>query len=73
MSDVVIRFAKHQKLPYGYRVEWWESNEMYQWVKAEFSEFPENPNTYGLAFCNRWSAYRNAWAHFKLTNEVDHE
>ena len=55
MEKIKINFAKHQKLPEGYRIEWWESVEHYVWVKDNETE--------SVIFADRWQAYRSAWAH----------
>lgn len=55
--DQIIGFAPNTKLPPGYTVQWWESDEMYRWVLSE--------DVYGVANCNRFRARRDAWAHFK--------
>ena len=65
MKVVVINFAKHQKLPEGYEIQWWESSEMYQWVKKGYF------HTNSVSFCNRWMAYRNAWANFKANEATN--
>ncbi len=57
MDKVVINFAKHQKLPEGYRVEWWESDEHYHWVIDD--------DNYSEASCDRWDCFREAWIHSK--------
>lgn len=57
MDQIVIKFSKHQKLPTGYRIEWWEADEHYHWVIDE--------NTYSCAFSSRWQAFRSAWANSK--------
>lgn len=57
MEQIVIKFSKYQKLPIGYRIEWWEADEHYHWVIDE--------NTYSCAFSSRWQAFRSAWANSK--------
>ena len=57
MEQIVIKFSRHQKLPIGYRIEWWEADEHYHWVIDE--------NTYSCAFSSRWQAFRSAWANSK--------
>lgn len=52
-----INFAKHQPLPPGYQVEWWEQDEMYHWAISE--------DVYSEGCCDRWMAWRGAWAHYK--------
>lgn len=59
MERIVIRFAKHQKLPKGYTIEWWEADEHYHWVS-------ENGNNESISFCTRWQAFRSAWAESRL-------
>jgi len=57
MADIVkINFPPRQKLPPGYRVEWWASDEHYHWVIDE--------DTYSQIFANRYQARRAAWAHY---------
>jgi len=51
---VKVNFAKHQKLPSGYSVEWCPSVEHYIWVKDDEES---------VIFADKWQAYRNAWAH----------
>ena len=57
--DVVINFSTNQKLPPGYRVEWWPDDEHFHWVIDE--------NNYSDIYSSRWQAYRAAWKHYKLT------
>jgi len=57
MKTIRINFAKHQKLPIGYHVEWWECDEMYHFVIQSDPEY-ESP-----AYCSRWMAYRAAKYH----------
>ena len=65
MEKIEIIFAKPQKLPPGYKIEWWEADEHYHWVL--------NANTYSCAFVSRWQAYRSAWARYNyLENPADH-
>ena len=55
-SDYAVNFSANQPLPPGYTVQWWESNESYQWVIDE--------NIYGVEHHDRFRARRDAWAHF---------
>lgn len=52
-----ITFAKHQPLPPGYRVEWWEQDEQYHWIISE--------DVYSEGCSDRWAAWRGAWAHYR--------
>lgn len=52
----IIKFTPNQKLPEGYRVEWWECDEHYHWVT-------ENNNS--CCFSTRWQAWHNAWHNAK--------
>ena len=60
MEEYIIKFAKHQKLPEGYRVEFWTCDERYHWVIDE--------NIYSCAFSTRWQAYRSAWFNYNSKN-----
>ena len=55
MEKIEIKFSKNQKLPKGYKVEWWEIVEHYVWVNDKGEE--------SVIFATRWQAYRSAWAH----------
>ena len=52
-----INFSPNQKLPPNYHVVYDFNDEMYYWYVDE--------NLYGWACCDRWQAYRSAWAHYK--------
>lgn len=54
---MIVRFSKPQSPPPGYRVEWWDSDEHYHWVKGEGQEFSD-------IFSDRWAARRAAWIHW---------
>lgn len=56
-----VNFAPNQKLPPGYSVEWFESDEMYHWVISD--------DLYSVCCCCRWMAYRGAWANYKATSD----
>lgn len=62
MSKHIIRFAPNQKLPPGYTVQWWESDEMYRWVIDE--------NTYGIEFACPYAARRSAWCRYKSVEAI---
>ena len=51
------KFAKHQKMPPGYTVEFWNYDEMYHF-DIENIDF-ESP-----AYCDRFKARRAAWQHY---------
>ena len=55
-ETVTIKFAPRQKLPPGYRVEWWESDEHYHWVNDR--------DRHSDVFADRFQAYRAAWTHY---------
>ena len=55
MEKIKIKFAKHQKLPIGYKIEWWEADEHFHWVIDD--------DNYSCSFASKWDAYRSAWAH----------
>lgn len=57
MSNQVIdkNFPKSQKLPEGYKVQWCESDGMYQWVYGEIEDGP---------YCDRFDCRRSAIRHF---------
>lgn len=55
-GEHVVKFAPNQKLPPGYTVQWWDSDEHYHWVLDE--------DTYSCCTCCRFSARRGAWAHY---------
>jgi len=57
MERIEIKFSKHQKLPKGYKIEWWEADEHYHWVIDE--------DNYSCIFSSRWQAFRSAWVHSK--------
>ena len=51
-----INFAPNQKLPPGYRIVWCDGHEHYYWLCGDLESY---------MFCDRWDAYRSAWAHYK--------
>lgn len=58
MNEIIeIRFAPRQKLPPGYRVEWWECDERYHWTLPA-------ADLEGGACCCRWMCWRGAWTHY---------
>jgi hypothetical protein len=57
MQCHTVTFARHQRLPAGYSVEWWEADEMYHWVVSG--------DLYSVPCCCRWMAYRGAQKHAK--------
>ena len=59
MKNVIIKFAKQQKPPAGYRIEWWESDEHFHWVI--------DYDNYSCPFATKWQAYRSAWWNSKTT------
>ena len=61
MGDYTVSFAPNQKLPPGYTVQWWVSDEMFRWVIDD--------NTYGPATWDRFAARRMAWAHYAANRD----
>ena len=57
MENREVNFNKLQRLPQGYKVEWWEADEHFHWVIDE--------DNYSCAFATKWDAYRSAWEHSK--------
>jgi hypothetical protein len=56
-GDVVIHFARHQRLPPGYRVIWNDGYEHYMWIHASGS--------HGPIHVDKWTCRRNAIHHHK--------
>jgi hypothetical protein len=63
MSDNIINFSKNQKMPPGYRVEWWECDEHYHWVIDD--------DNYSQCFACRFHCRRAAWIHYKTIDRVN--
>ena len=57
MEEITINFAPRQKLPPGFRVEWWIDDEHYHWVNEE--------GECSVMFSSRWQAYRDAWGYYR--------
>lgn len=57
MEQIIINFAKHQKLPPRYKIEYWESDEHYHWVIDD--------NNYSEMYSSKWQARRASWAHYR--------
>jgi len=53
-------YHREAYMPPRYAVEWWDSDEMYHWA---------NSATYSEPYCCRWTAYREAWAHFNNNDQ----
>jgi len=62
MTRQEVAFSKNQKLPIGYRVEWWESDEHYHWVIDN--------DTYSCMFSDRFMCYKNAWFHHRIEKKI---
>ena len=62
---VAVNFAPNQALPPGYRVEWREQHEAYQWARGT-----EADHDYGDQHGCRFAARREAWRHYNATTSL---
>ena len=62
-KKIKINFSNNQKLPPGYLIEWWESDEHYHFVIENDADFES------VCYCDRFMCRQAAWNHYNTWKE----